>query len=400
MKRGIASVVLIIVAVVLGLGALFVISESSNPTGYAGSPTGRITAFVPSEEYVSCSPENNNAECTPPETCQYYEEYAGYYCGEDECDSNADCANQVECGESQLALCEFPDSSNSDCECESPCEVADECDPGPEDGKLQCGGVVGGSPVAGICDPVDPDGENGACRCKEPCPEGASCSTFGVLSHTFVNPCGPNGHCEPTGGEDGTLFGQCVCTAKGCEFTDDDDKDQCPGTVKCDEGASCTKNSQCGGPGVGACTDGACDCDCVSWAPCQQGNEDEGCGVVGDCITGPDGTFECMCANDFGCSFGQCEPGVTPCDDSEDCFGGSCQTTDSLGVCQNCGVECEFFCADGDCPEPETQADCDEVGEALGGADCALDDSCDCFVPNEICNSGCFEVNGALWCPD
>ncbi len=394
MKRGNTGViVLVIVAVVLGLSLVLILSDNSQPVG-------RVVA---------------------PMTF--------------ECQTNADCqSEQVEyCDSGQAIAC-----VQGSCACINPCQEGSLCDTSPSEGEIQCGGASGNPIAPKPCLPNNPvgpfsvgiaSGQNeGACDCdNDGCTEGAQCAVFGVTvdGDSFPNPCGPNGHCVPTGGsDDGLIFGQCACGPKECQFTEDDDKDQCPGTVKCNEGTSCTTGAQCGGPGVGRCVEcnsnsdcpgegnacinsncinsnpsKRCDCDCVSWAPCQ---EDEHCGPVGDCITGPDGVFECMCASEFGCSFDQCKPGITPCNDSSDCFGGSCQTTDGIGICQECGVECDFNCdGNGSCPEPETEADCDAVGEALGGAECTLDDSCECIVPNEMCNGNCnLEVNGVFWCSE
>ncbi len=416
MKQGYTAVgVLIVVGIVLALGALFVVSESSNPTGYVGSPTGRITAFVPAEEYIPCSPENNNAECTPPETCQYYEEYTDYYCGNgDQCDSNADCEAIFEC---PLPLCEFPESESSKCECVDPCEVADECDPSGEEGLVQCGGVAGGSPAAGICDPTDPDNNNGACRCEEPCPEGAFCSTLGLTSH-LVNPCGPNGHCVITGSDDGgMLFGQCACGDKPCELLDAEgfqgEFEKCPDTVQCEEDSVCQNHDDCGGVGLGRCNEGICDCECVSWAPC---NGDSDCGGYGEGGPGGDGNYgqcvasqldgagECMCTDDLGCSPLDCIPGVTPCTGAlEDC-GGNGESACSDGICEDCGYGCEFFCDGGVCSDDSgdlTQEDCDSIAAQLGtDVGCELDDNgnCDCdSIPFDICRR-CYSTGSSFAC--
>ena len=417
MKQGYTAIgVLIIVGVVLALGALFVLSESSNPTGYAGSPSGGVVAFVPSvEEYIPCSPENNNAECPEGETCQWYE--GGYYCGNGcestSCDFDSDCVNQnfpSNCCGGGTSFC---NTLSNTCQCVGQCEEAAPC-PGSSEGPnpTYCGG--------GECVSTDPLSDEGsaACDCNEDgCPEGAFCSQFGsiILSHPFVNPCG-TGHCVIMGAEDGTLVGQCACEEKPCELVDaegdefDGLPDQCEDTVQCDEGSTCNSHDDCGGVGLGRCDDGICDCECVSWAPCDPDNNFDGnlnndCGGYGEgghfgqCIVGSDGAAECMCTDDLGCSPEDCIPGETPCSGaSQDCggSGGNCVS----GICQECGVDCELPCLNEGCADGLTQAECDIVAQELGStAGCKVDtenNECDCpDIPAEMCNA-CYSLPDGL----
>ncbi len=418
MKQGYTAVgVLIIVGVVLVLGALLVLSDSSNPTGYIGSgaPTGAVTAFVPQD-----TPCSSDADCAPPDTCQYYPGYGGYYCGDGcgpvSCNTNSDCV-----GEFKSECCENDDSGacvEGFCSCIDECEEAEECDPDAEGGDEQCGGIVEGSPAAKPCQPTNPGGEDGGCDCNsDGCTEGAFCSTFGVSSHPFVNPCGPNGHCVITGAEDGTVFGQCACGQKPCELLDAEgfqgDFEKCPDTVQCDEDSTCKNHDDCGGVGLGRCNEGICDCKCVSWAPCT-GDTDcggygeggpGGDGNYGQCVASQlDGALECMCTDELGCSPLDCIPGETPCTgDQEDC-GGNGENACSDGVCEECGYNCEFFCDGGLCSDDSgdlTQEDCDSLAAQIGtDVGCTLDDNgnCDCdSIPFTICRR-CYSTGSNFAC--
>jgi len=421
-KRGNTGfAVLIIVAVVLGLGLAFVFSDGSSPTGYAGSPVGAVT-FVPQE-----TPCSSDAECTPPDTCQYYPGYGGYYCGKScsqSCETASDCPSDFgeECCDSGTSVSCVENS----CTCIGPCNEGSFCDTSPSLGEIQCGGAFGFTPAPSPClpnnpiGPFEPEGgidvsvgqNQGACDCdNDGCTEGARCAVFGVAVNgdSFPNPCGPNGHCIPTGGSgDGLLYGQCACGEKPCELIDaegdefDGQSDQCIDTPQCEPDASCASHADCGGVGLGNCIDGNCQCHCESWAPCESdfdcggyGEGGDGDGNYGQCAVGEDGVKECMCTDDLGCSPEQCVPGVTPCTGAdEDCGGQGPSSNCNNGVCDSCGYPCEFFCAgsgacDSRLDSPLIQEECDDLAQQLGSdVGCMLDEfsKCDCAdIPFDIC---------------
>jgi hypothetical protein len=420
MKQGYTAVgVLVIVGVVLALGALFVLSESNTPTGYAGSgvPLTGAVSFAPQD-----TPCSSDDECTPPDTCQYYPGYGGYYCGNgcsDSCTTAADCPSDFGeecCGDEDSIGCSF-----GSCVCISPCDEGEFCETDAESGSVECGGIKGGTPASKPCLPTEPDGEsNGGCDCDmDGCTEGAFCSTFGgILSHPYDNPCGENGHCVITGTDDGGMpIGQCACGEKPCELLDaegfEGEFDQCEDTVQCDEGSVCSNHDDCGGVGLGRCEDGICDCECASWAPCDPndnfgfdfntacGAYGEG-GVYGRCIVGADGAAECMCTDDLGCSPLDCIPGETPCTGHPLDCGGDGEDNCVDGICEACGTtDCDLPCISSTCDEtPLTQEDCDEAAEEIGSVlGCTVDtgeNACDCDgIPDEMC-SACYSTTGGL----
>ena len=350
MKRGNTGfAVLIIVAVVLGLSLAFVFSDNSQPTGRA----------VIDPSIIQC---------------------------DHSCVSNADCSDtDSPCCSGLGAVCSF-----GTCGCAPTCEEGESCDFGSE--ETQCGGI-------GTCQPRNPEGGEGACDCdNDGCAKDASCVTFAQIPLSFVNPCGPNGHCVITNYDDGLGFGTCACGKKPCQYLDaegfDGDVDKCPNTMRCEEDAQCTSHNDCGGVGVGRCSEGACDCECVSWSPCQN---DDDCGDYGedgnygDCVAGPDGAFECMCTDDLGCSPKDCVPGETPCTgDTMDCGGNgedNCNFfSDEGGICGDCGFDCVFF------PFGEgtlTESGCEELSVILGSA-CTFtggeNPKCTCLgIPRDLC---------------
>jgi len=436
-KRGNVGVgVLIIVAVVLGLSLVLVLSNNSSPTGYAGSPSGLVVG---------------------PATF--------------ECATSADCQPELSeyCSPGQKIGCSF-----GSCVCINPCKEGKECPHDGEAGEVECGGIQGDSlvPPTGTCQPTDPNGETAACDCdNDDCAAGATCFGFGNTNLlSFVNPCGPDGFCQPThtcgqdfsceenedcGGEgvgicdegscdcSGFFRGLCLCGDKPCQLIESGpfagDTDKCVPTTQCEPDASCSTHSDCGGVGLGRCAEcnsdsdcpgddscvdfncvnsnpaKRCDCECVSWAPCQS---DVDCGDYGDihkaygsCVTGPDGTKECMCTDSLGCSPKDCVPGKTPCSDSGDvtkrCGGkNNCQTTDDTGVCGNCGNTCNFVCDSGSCADDTpalSQADCDAIALQLGSdKGCMLSEG-HCFcpgIPQDLCTP-CYELStSSKVCPD
>ena len=396
MKKGNTSIaLLVIVAMILFLSLAFVINDKPQTTG-------QVTLDL---QEIACNPANNNAECPQGETCQWYTEYNGYFCGgKPTCDGNTneECEGKVSCDPPQVPGCETVQQDNR-CVCVDPCEEPDSCSIG---NPADCGAQPN------LCFPTDttnfPNSFGlttpvGSCDCNnDGCTEGASCTVFAEESG-FSNVCGPNGFCQPTQDpEGGGVDGQCVCGNKPCEYLDgegfDGKVDQCPNTVNCEQNTKCNSHSDCGGVGVGICNgEGFCDCECVAWAPCQN---DDDCGDYGEdgnygrCEAGPDGALECMCTDEIGCSPDDCVPGQTPCDgentcgqDGEGVDGEGCiQVDGEAGICVQCGVDCQFNCAE--C----NQAQCDELADVLGSdAGCTFDgenNQCDCpGIPEDLCDN-------------
>ncbi len=388
MKRGNTGlVVLVMVGVVLFLGLFFLLSDSSQPSGYVTLPTTQ----------------------TP-------------------CSSDTDCMS--------FPYCQSEDSDkrcfNGFCTCVDPCQNGAECSPFGE-ASQQCGLLNGDPGFASTCVSTDAFGNNGACSCTGSCEdvEGIQCSTIAVspLTAPSFTPCGDKAHCIITGFSDGTGFGVCGCGDQAC-LTPNGKTDDCSGTVGCEQGPSCASNSDCpsgffcgqgtcfkecntnadcGGLVSGSCSievngNKGCNCFCNAGNPCFV---DDNCGNFGEdgnfgqCIVHPDGAKKCSCTDTHGCSPLDCEPGVTRCNSGDPlgCGGNpdACQCSNGNNcVCEACAEKCGVFGEganeEGECEElaAQTGAECNFVSYDQSG-------HCECVWPDDLCTT-CFNTNGGQAC--
>ncbi|RIK40026.1 MAG: hypothetical protein DCC58_14475 [Chloroflexi bacterium] len=283
---------------------------------------------------LSCSPP-----CNAPESC----------CGGQCRDLRFDNDNCGGCGDA-CAPNQFCDEGQ--CVSVSLCEVDADC------------------PGTDVCD----DGECIPCSTNG----GTSCDAAGVCCPAGLPVCPPAGRttcCEAgtflCANRDGCCNEGCVCTPDGCDCSECDIDDDCPGTDVCDDGAcvpcATTGGTSCAAAGV-CCPPGLPVCPPAGRSLCCEAgtflcSNREGC-----CNNG------CTCTP-TGCDCNQC---VTDddCDGAEVCYEGQCAPCETRGwtTCAAAGICCPAGLPV--CP-PAGRSTCCEAGTFL------------CAERNGCCNNGC-----------
>jgi hypothetical protein len=233
----------------------------------------------------------------------------------------------------------------------------------------------------------------GSCTTSQDCPWGFSClttvtvdgiSTLQCVADAGVCPCSSKsvalGLWTPCGTETefGTCGGKRVCTDTGLSDCDAPDAtgESCNGLDDDCDGDVDEPTAQ-GGDLVNLCDDdNPCTVDtCLGPDGCQQKNLE-----AGECIDGD------ACTIGDHCEEGVCMGTPIDCDDGDPCTDDAC---DGLGGCQY-----EDNAADCDDGNECTVADECDQGQCTGFAmqcDCLVDEDCDPFEDDDICN-------GTLYC--